>query len=98
MDLNGRQRRFLRALGHHLRPEINIGKQGLTSALLRQLEQSLLAHELVKVRLLEACPVGRDEAGRDLARSTGSGLAQVLGRTILLYRPNPYQPRIELPP
>jgi RNA-binding protein len=97
MELTGKQRRFLRALGHHLKPEIQIGKQGVTAALIAQLEHSLLAHELVKVKILEASPVSRKEAGRALAEATGSGLAQTLGRTLLLYRPHPEQPKIELP-
>jgi RNA-binding protein len=97
MELPGRQRRFLRALGHHLKPELLIGKQGVTPALIRQLEHCLLAHELVKVKLLESSPAGRDEAGRELAAASGSGLAQTLGRTLLLYRPHPEEPKIELP-
>jgi RNA-binding protein len=97
MELSGKQRRFLRALGHHLKPEIQIGKHGVTPALIEQLEHCLLAHELVKVKVLEASPIGREEAGRALAGATGGGLAQTLGRTLLLYRPHPEEPKIELP-
>ena len=97
MQLSGKQRRFLRALGHHLKPALMIGKQGVTPDLIRQLEHCLLAHELVKVRLLGTSPIGRDDAGRELAEVSGSGLAQTLGRTLLLYRPHPEEPKIALP-
>ena len=97
MQLSGKQRRCLRALGHHLKPEIMIGKQGVSPALIRQLEHCLLAHELVKVKLLETSPIGRNDAGRELAEASGSGLAQTLGRTLLLYRPHPEEPKIGLP-
>ena len=97
MDLTGKQKRFLRALGHGIKPIVTVGKQGLTEDLVRELDQCLLAHELVKVKLLEACPVPRQEAGPLLSEATASALAQTLGRTLLLYRPHPEEPRIELP-
>lgn len=97
MNLTGKQRRYLRAMGHGLKPIITIGKQGLSAALLRELDQCLLAHELVKVKILESCPVSRDDAGAELSAATASALAQTIGRTVLLYRPHPEEPRIELP-
>ena len=97
MVLTGKQKRFLRGMGHGLKPIVTIGKQGLTQDIVRELDQCLLAHELVKVKLLESCPVPRREAGAQLSAATASALAQTLGRTVLLYRGRPEDPRIELP-
>ena len=97
MELTGKQKRFLRGLGHSLRPVVTAGKQGLTDRLLHELEQCLTAHELVKVKVLESCPLSREELGPRLAEATGSALAQTLGRTLLLYRPHPEEPGLVLP-
>ncbi|HXX30438.1 MAG TPA: ribosome assembly RNA-binding protein YhbY [Myxococcaceae bacterium] len=96
MALSGKQRRTLRALGHHLRPVVQVGHSGVTDALVAALEQALHDHELVKVKVSENAPGTRAEIASALAASTGSEVAQLLGRTALLYRPRPDDPKIVL--
>jgi len=96
-DLTGKQRRHLRALGHHLDPLLQIGHEGVTDAVVAQANAQLQRHELIKVRVLESSPLDRREAADELAARTGADLAQVLGRTFLLYKRDPDKPRIELP-
>jgi len=96
-DLSGKQRRHLRALGHHLDPLLQIGHEGVTDAVVAQANTQLGRHELIKVRVLESSPLDRREAADELAARTGADLAQVLGRTFLLYKRDPEKPRIELP-
>jgi RNA-binding protein len=86
--LTGRQARFLRGLGHHLKPVVLIGNQGITTPVLAALEETLNSHELVKVKLQEGCPLDKKEAASQLAEGTGAVIAQLLGKTILLYRPS----------
>ncbi len=97
VELGGRAVRHLRGLGHALDPVVSIGKNGITAALVAQTERALLKHELVKVRVQGEAPVDRKEAGALLAAATSSALAQVLGRTFLLYKAHPEKPRIVLP-
>ncbi len=97
MSLTGKQRRFLRSKGHHLTPTVHVGKDGLTDALVQALDQALLDHELVKVRIGQNALIERGEAADELAQRTGSSVAQVLGNTVLLYRPHPDDPVIRLP-
>lgn len=97
MALTGKQRRALRALGHGLSPVTQIGKGGLSAQLVEAVDQALTTHELIKVKLLESAGVDRHDAAAQLATQTRSEVAQVLGNTILLYRPDPDEPRIELP-
>jgi RNA-binding protein len=86
--LPGRQARFLRALGHHLKPVVLIGRDGVTEPVLAAVEVALQSHELIKVKLQEGCLLGKEDAARQLAEPTGASVAQLLGRTILLYRPS----------
>jgi len=96
INLSGKQNRYLRGLGHHLSPVVMVGKEGLTERLAASLEEALTAHELIKVKVLEGCPMDRREAASALAESSGAALVQVLGRTALLYRPAD-EPVISLP-
>jgi len=84
--LNGRQRRRLRALGHHLAALVQVGQQGVTPGVVAALEVALADHELVKVKISADGPEGRHEAAEALAKETGADVAQVLGRTALLIR------------
>lgn len=86
--LTGKQARFLRGLGHHLSPVAMIGKEGITKNLIASVDQVLTAHELIKVKIQENCPIDRKEAAEELAKKTGSSVAQVIGKTFLLYREN----------
>jgi RNA-binding protein len=94
-ELTGKQRRKLRALGHHLDPVVQIGHEGITEALVREAVAQLAAHELIKVRVAESSPLSRKKAADELSRRTGAELAQVLGRTFLLYKRNEEKPQIE---
>jgi RNA-binding protein len=94
--LTGKQRRRLRALGHHLAPIVQVGKDGPSSGVVDALDAALMTHELVKVRLAENAGDDRKGMAAALAAATGSEVAQVLGRTVLLYRPHPEKPVIDL--
>jgi len=96
MPLTGNQRRYLRALGHHLSPVVQVGHQGATEGVIGALAQALQDHELVKVKLAQAVE-DRPEVAEALATGTGGTCVQVLGRTLLIYLPRPEKPTIKLP-
>jgi RNA-binding protein len=95
--LTGKQRRHLRALGHHLKPVIHLGKEGLTGGLIAACDAALADHELVKIKLLESVGDDRDTVGAALAEAVSGALAQTLGRTLLIYRARAKDPVIVLP-
>jgi len=98
--LTGKQRRFLRSLGHSLNPIVLVGKDGIDDGLVAALDRALADHELVKIRIGENAAVdrsGRDAAAEELATKTSSEVAQILGNTVLLYRAHPDEPVISLP-
>jgi RNA-binding protein len=95
--LTGKQRRHLRALAHELRPIVQVGKDGLDEGLLAAVDQALADHELIKIKVGEGAGLDRHAAADALAAQTHSQVAQVLGNIVLLYRPDPDEPRIQLP-
>jgi RNA-binding protein len=97
MPLSGKQRRHLRSLGHHLDALVQVGKLGVEPGLLAAVDRALLDHELVKIKVSQASPQDKDEVAAALAARCNAEIAQVLGHSILLYRPHPDAPRIQLP-
>ncbi len=95
--LTGKQRRYLRGLGHPLKPLAHLGKDGITDGVVDALDRALADHELIKVKILESASIDRHDAAEVLSSRTASEVAQVLGNTILLYRAHAEDPEIELP-
>jgi RNA-binding protein len=99
-DLTGKQRRFLRGRGQTLPTAVVLGKAGLSQPLVRQIAQQLQRQELIKVRLPAGPPAARRSAAAELADAVGASCVGVVGRAVLLYRPNdevPAHKRIPLP-
>jgi RNA-binding protein len=92
---SGALRRSLRAHGHHLSPIVQIGKGGVSAGVMKQVEQALADHELVKVRVDADSPDDRFAAADALAHQPGVNVVQVLGRAILVYKRHPHKPRYE---
>lgn len=94
--LTGKQKRYLRGLGHDLKPVILVGKGEVNEPLIQETISALESHELIKIKLLESCLMDRHEVAEALSGPCGAEVAQVLGRTLLLYRKGK-EPKIELP-
>lgn len=95
--LSGKQRRHLRSLGHHLKPIVQLGKQGLTDGVIAAVGIAIETHELVKVRRGSECPLSRKEVAQSLAGALEAEIVQQLGHTFLLYRRHPDEPSIDFP-
>jgi RNA-binding protein len=96
--LTARQRAHLKSIAHSLKPLFQIGREGVTDALIRTLEAAFQTRELFKVKVLDTAPLAaRDAAAALDGRIDGMEVVQVIGRTLVLYRPDPDQPVIRLP-
>jgi RNA-binding protein len=87
--LTGKEKRALRAEGNLLKPEVWIGKEGLTSGTITNIENTFNTKELVKIKIHEGCPLDKKEVGEIISDGTGAELVQTIGRTLLFYRPFP---------
>lgn len=98
--LTSKQKKFLKGLAHDLPAVIQVGKEGLSEALVEATDQELLRRELIKVKLGKNSGVEKDQAGLLLSEATRSSLVQVIGKTLVLFRANPKkkkEERIRLP-
>lgn len=97
MNLSSKQRRFLRAEAHHLKPVVLMGQHGLTDAVLAEIDQALLIHELIKVRIPG---VERDEKKQitdAICDHCDCQHVQTVGHVATLYRPHPEKPQLVIP-
>ena len=88
--MTGKERAAFRAQANHLEPLFQVGKGGMSDALIKQTDDALRARELIKVKvLLESSPITPRETADELAKATGAKVIQVIGGVIVLYRESP---------
>lgn len=84
--MNTKQISFLRGLAHSLNPVVMIGNNGLSDSVLREIETSLNAHELIKIKVS-----GDDRAQRiaileQICAKTGAVPVHHIGKQLVVYR------------
>jgi len=98
--LTGKQMQYLRGLGHHVKPLVMLGREGITDNVINAASAVLRAHELLKVKIGNGCLLEKQEAADAVAAGTGGVIVGMIGRTFLVFRENPdrnEEERIRLP-
>lgn len=88
MELRGKQKRFLRSQAHHLQPIFQIGKGGINSAMLVQINEALEKRELIKVTLLQNTDEIAEDVAQILEEEVQCEIVQIIGRVLVLYKPS----------
>lgn len=95
--MTSKQRAYLMSLASNLNPVFQIGKSSLTPEITNAVNECFNNNELIKVAVLKNCMDDPRAIGEVLAERTRSQLIQVIGKKIVLYKPNKDKPKIELP-
>ena len=80
------QRQFLKGLAHTRQPVVMIGNQGLTAAVLKEIDQALSAHELIKIKAASNEPDIRRAWLDEICTATGAASVQQIGKVLVIYR------------
>jgi putative YhbY family RNA-binding protein len=88
-ELTPAQRRALRARAHHLHPVVALSQSGLTDTVLAEIERSLKAHELIKVRIFGEDREARDALMERICAAADAAPVQHIGNILVIYRENP---------
>ena len=94
--LNSKQVRYLRSAGHALGPVVMIGNKGLSENVLREIDNSLHAHELIKIRVQSDERASRIQMLQEICEKLDAVGIQHIGKQLLVYRPAA-EPKIILP-
>lgn len=88
--LQGFQKKYLRGQAHHLKPVVMIGQKGVSQSVLREIEEVLSEHELIKIKFIDFKEKEQKTmlAG-DIERLTSSHLVGMIGHTAIYYREHP---------
>ncbi len=86
--MNPADKNKLKARAHKLKPVIIVGQAGLSEAVLKEIELTLEAHELIKIKI-RAEREERAQIRDQICLSTGAELIQSIGQIAVIYRKNP---------
>lgn len=86
MALTGKQKQFLRAAAHKLKPVITVGNSGVSESVIAEFASTIAHHELIKAKIGAGERLERDQLIATLAQSCGAELVQVIGRTAVFYK------------
>lgn len=93
--INSKQRAYLRGMANTIETILQIGKSGINENLIIQVDEALTARELIKMSVLETCPVSAREAAQMLADKIKADVVQVIGAKIVLFKQNEKKPIID---
>lgn len=95
--LTSKQRSYLKGLANNTEVITHIGKEGITDAFLKQLDDALEAREIVKVNVQKNSVLDTKEAANEVAKHARAEFVQAIGRKFVVYRKSKNNPKIELP-
>ena len=84
--LNKSERIKLRSLASTLKPVVWVGKDGFTENVLKQIDEQLFNHELIKITFLESVTPPTNFELTELAVKLGAEVVTMIGRKIILYK------------
>ena len=87
IDLSRSARLTLRAEAHHLDPVVLLGANGLTEAVMKEIDRALKAHELIKIRVPTDDREERETIFAKVADELGAARVQMIGKLLILWRP-----------
>lgn len=86
--LTGKQKHFLRSKGQTMRSIFQVGHNNLSIPLVNQIQWAIAKRELIKINILQTAEVTPEEVAAYItARDNGIEVAQIIGHTLLLYKP-----------
>lgn len=95
--MTSKQRAYLMSLASNLNPIFQIGKSSLTPELTEAIGEAFNTRELIKIAVLKNCFDDPREIAQIVAEHTHSQVIQVIGKKIVLYKPDKDKPQIKLP-
>lgn len=77
----------IKQIAHHIKPEFNIGKEGITKSFIQSLQQAFNTKEVVKVKILDNCSEEIEVIKIKLFNDTGFIFVQKIGHVLTIYKP-----------
>ncbi|MDH5327860.1 MAG: ribosome assembly RNA-binding protein YhbY [Gammaproteobacteria bacterium] len=95
-SLTAKQKRFLRARAHNMKPVVTLGNAGLTTAVMDEIASSIEHHELMKIKLGALDKDAKTALLQQICDQTKSQVVYLIGHVATIYRAA-QKPQIQLP-
>ncbi len=95
--MTSKQRSYLKGLAMNIEPIFQVGKSSITPEYTQAITEAFNKKELIKISVLKNCMDDPRSIAEVLADRTGSQVVQVIGKKIVLYKPDKKDPKIVLP-
>lgn len=95
--MTSKQRAYLKSLASTMDPLFQIGKGSVTPEVVEAISEAFNNRELLKIAVLKNCMDDPRAIAEVVAERTRSQVVQVIGKKIVLYRPDKKNPKIVLP-
>ena len=95
--MTSKQRAFLKSIAQTTETILHVGKESVTPEVVASVDEALAARELIKIGVLKNCADDPKDLAQIISERTHSQVVQVIGKKIVLYRPDAKKPKIKLP-
>ncbi len=96
--LTSKQRAYLKSIAANIDPTFQVGKGGVNDAQVKQVDDYLKVHEIVKIKCLDNSMYTAREAAEEIASKIDAEVVITIGSKAVLYKRNPEKPVIDLKP
>lgn len=86
IEITGKQKKYLKGLAHKLSPVVIVGNKGVSEAVLKEIDATLEAHELIKIRVRCDDQVEFKATVVEIQEKASAALIQTIGHSVVLYR------------
>ena len=97
LQLSSDERRSLRARAHGLNPVVSISQNGLSDGVLKEIDASLKAHELIKIRVYNDDRDERESYLSTICDELDAAAVQHIGKLLVVWRPAPDEEKAAAP-
>lgn len=84
--MTSKERAYLKGLANRVPSLYQVGKDGISENMIKQIDDALSARELIKGNVLENSMMSAWDVAKELAEKTNSQVVQVIGNRFILYR------------
>ena len=95
--MTSKQRAYLKGLASNMEPIVHVGKASASAEVVASVQEALDARELIKIGVLKNCADDPRTIAEIISERTHSQIVHVIGKKIVLYKPNKDKPKIKLP-
>ncbi|MFO7820320.1 MAG: ribosome assembly RNA-binding protein YhbY [Halanaerobacter sp.] len=95
--MKGKQRAYLRGEANSMNVMLQIGKDGITEAVIEQVEETIDSKELIKIRVLDNSLYNTKDAAYEIAEAVDAEVIQVIGSVIVLFKQAEDESQYNLP-